>query len=184
MGELISCGMTREQIEAEAAEAERETAEYEAKRKADWEAYLASLSKDARYYQTHKARRMYDTAMERARKKGAVPKWLTEEDKAAILLKYQLAVEREIVTGVPHSVDHIMPLLGVCRKTWLASGRQERMITVCGFHVPENLRVIPLGINRDIKKDWFDSNWPAFPVESRKLYGFELTNDGDEGVPF
>ena len=44
MGELISCGMTREQIEAEAAEAERETAEYEAKRKADWEAYLASLS--------------------------------------------------------------------------------------------------------------------------------------------
>ena len=71
MTDILSCGMTPAEVAAEAAEADRETAEYEAKRKAEHKAGLAKLTKDARYYRTHKAKRKYDTAMRRA----SAPAW-------------------------------------------------------------------------------------------------------------
>ncbi len=88
---------------------------------------------------------------------------LTDEDKAAILKLYEFSVALERVTSVPHSVDHIIPLRGVCRKIWRALGETEYRHVVCGFQVRDNLRVIPLGINRDIKKGCFDSDWPEPP---------------------
>lgn len=180
-----SCGMSPAEVAAEASEAQRETDAFETQRKAELEIKLAKLTKDARFYQTHKAQRMYEAAMDRARNKNAVPDWLTKDDEAAILKKYQLAVDLETVTGVPHSVDHIIALKGICRKTWLASGRRFRKHVVCGLHVPDNLDVIPLGINREIKRDWFDSDWPAWPIdeEEAELYGFGA-DDGDDEIPF
>ena len=63
----------------------------------------------------------------RRRFRDATPKWLTAEDKMEIRLKYRLAIEMSRRTGIPHAVDHDLPLNGE---------------TVCGLHVPSNLRVI------------------------------------------
>lgn len=170
--------MTREEIEAEAAEAERETAEYEAQRVAAREASLKAMTKDQRYYARNVAKRMADSAAYRA--EDAVPPWLTAEQEAANIAIYQQAVDLGEITGVPHAGDHIVPLVGICRKTWKATG--ERKQVVCGLHVPWNLRSIPLGINRDIKGEWFHSDWPEPAREGD--FGFELPDDGDDDIPF
>lgn len=81
---------------------------------------------------------------------------------------------------MPHAGDHIVPLVGICRKTWLATG--ERKQVVCGLHVHWNLRSIPLGINRDIKSEWFYSDWPEPPREAS--FGFELPDGDDDEIPF
>lgn len=54
------------------------------------------------------------------------------------------------MTGVQHSVDHIVPL---------------QHPQVCGLHVPANLRVIPLAVNVRKGNMW----WPNMPVEQGVL---------------
>jgi len=67
------------------------------------------------------------TNARRRRFRQATPKWLTAEHKLEIRLKYRLAIELSRRLGVPHAVDHIIPLQG-----------EE----VCGLHVPWNMEVI------------------------------------------
>lgn len=55
-----------------------------------------------------------------------------------------------LATGVQHSVDHIVPLVHPL---------------VCGLHVQNNLRVIPLAEN--IRKG--NSSWPNMPCEQMVL---------------
>jgi hypothetical protein len=50
------------------------------------------------------------------------------------------------VTGVQHSVDHIVPL------------QHPR---VCGLHVAANLRVIPLSVNIRKGNNWWPDMWNA-----------------------
>ena len=57
----------------------------------------------------------------------ASPPWLTSAMKAGMNEFYLEARRLTKETGVPHHVDHIVPLRGG---------------TVCGLHVPWNLRVI------------------------------------------
>lgn len=64
-------------------------------------------------------------AERRAAELRALPEWV---DKAAIKAIYQAAKERTGETGMPHHVDHIVPL---------------KHKLVCGLHVPQNLRIIP-----------------------------------------
>jgi 5-methylcytosine-specific restriction endonuclease McrA len=67
------------------------------------------------------------TNARRRRFRQATPKWLSAEQKLEIRLKYRLAIELSRRLGVPHAVDHSVPLQG-----------EE----VCGLHVPWNMEVI------------------------------------------
>jgi len=66
-------------------------------------------------------------AKRRASKISATPNCLTKEDFIRIAEFYVESQRLEILTGVKHHVDHIVPLQG---------------LTVCGLHVPWNLQVI------------------------------------------
>lgn len=66
-------------------------------------------------------------SLRRRRFRDATPKWLTQEQRMEIRLKYRLAIEMSRATGVRYAVDHEIPLIGE---------------SVCGLHVPWNLRVI------------------------------------------
>ena len=74
-----------------------------------------------------------------AKKKMATPPWLTREHLSIIRAIYAEAVRLTKETGVPHEVDHIVPLSGK---------------TVSGLHVPWNLRAIPAKENNRIPRAW------------------------------
>ncbi len=76
------------------------------------------------------------TEMAKARRKAladACPAWLSEDEHAEIEAIYIEARQRSAETGVPHQVDHIVPLRGK---------------TICGLHVPWNLQVLTASANR------------------------------------
>lgn len=65
-----------------------------------------------------------------ARKQEARPRWADVDAIAAI---YAECARITRATGVPHEVDHVIPLLGR---------------GVCGLHVEANLRIVPRHVNR------------------------------------
>lgn len=69
----------------------------------------------------------------RQKKRKATPAWLTEEHKRQIKSMYEHAKDCNSVGEGRYEVDHIVPLQGE---------------NVCGLHVPWNLQVIPMDINR------------------------------------
>lgn len=69
-------------------------------------------------------------AKARASRMNRLPIWAQHQDIEAI---YSLAAELTSKTGIPHEVDHIIPLNG--------DG-------VCGLHVKENLQIITRSENR------------------------------------
>lgn len=66
------------------------------------------------------------TSFRRRRFRDATPPWLTWKQKSEIRQLYQVAITMSKTTGERYVVDHIIPLQGE---------------TVCGLHVPWNLRV-------------------------------------------
>lgn len=64
----------------------------------------------------------------RASRKQATPPWLTDDQDREIQAVYEEARRLTEETGIPHEVDHIVPLAGKI---------------VSGLHVPWNLRAIP-----------------------------------------
>jgi 5-methylcytosine-specific restriction endonuclease McrA len=82
----------------------------------------------------------------RRRFRDATPKWLTAEDKMAIRMHYRLAIELSRRLGVPHAVDHIVPLQGE---------------NVCGLHVPWNMEVITQEKNLKKSNKLVDPTTPA-----------------------
>lgn len=86
------------------------------------------------YAATPEAKRLH-AAQQRKRNlriRHATPDWLTDEHRAQIEYTYWHARDASMVTGEPYHVDHILPLRGK---------------TVCGLHVPWNLRVVPAEVN-------------------------------------
>lgn len=73
----------------------------------------------------------------RARQLSATPSWLNAKDFESI---YTKAKEMTLQTGVPHHVDHIVPL---------------KHDLVCGLHVPWNLQIITATANQR-KKNFYD----------------------------
>jgi len=73
------------------------------------------------------------SARRRAVDRRATPPWLTAKDRELMVFLYQEAVSLSEFTGIDFDVDHIVPLNGE---------------TVCGLHVPWNLRVIAASKNR------------------------------------
>jgi len=69
-----------------------------------------------------------DTKFRRCKHKLATPKWLTDEDKKAMKKLYETAIVLTRTTGIPHVVDHDIPLRGKL---------------VSGLHILSNLHVIP-----------------------------------------
>lgn len=67
------------------------------------------------------------------RLKNAIPLWLTDDHRFMIEETYELRDLRTKTTGIPHEVDHIVPIRGK---------------NVSGLHVPWNLQVIPASENR------------------------------------
>lgn len=80
--------------------------------------------------QENKARCREKNAERRARKGHATPAWA---DLAAIAEIYAECARVSAETGIPHEVDHIIPLKGE---------------TVCGLHVHQNLRIVTRTVNR------------------------------------
>lgn len=72
------------------------------------------------------------TANRRARMANATPAWFSEFDEFAVEEAYELAVRRQITTGVVWSVDHVVPISGK---------------TVCGLHIGVNLQLLPSVLN-------------------------------------
>lgn len=68
-----------------------------------------------------------DTKSRRRKHRDATPPWVTREQKSEMRSLYQIAITMSKTTGEQYVVDHIYPL---------------RSDTVCGLHVPWNLRVI------------------------------------------
>lgn len=67
------------------------------------------------------------TSVRKRRHKHATPPWVTKEQKHAMRQLYLQAMQMTRITGERYVVDHIVPLINP---------------SVCGLHVPWNLRVI------------------------------------------
>lgn len=83
-----------------------------------------------RHYLKHKPKFAARWAAYRASLLRAMPRWA---DRDAIAAIYREAQRISLKTGIPHDVDHIIPLRGKI---------------VCGLHIPVNLRIITATENR------------------------------------
>lgn len=94
---------------------------------------IRAKERTGRWAKNNPGKRNATAAKRRAIKALATPAWLTDKNWEEMELFYIEAAELTEATGVRHEVDHIIPLQGK---------------TVCGFHCPENLRVITMSENR------------------------------------
>lgn len=93
----------------------------------------------AEWRRNNLARACANVVKRKTAKYKATPVWLTRSHLAQMVALYELAGDMTRATGDPHEVDHIVPLQGR---------------TVCGLHVPWNLRVIPAIVNNSRPRIW------------------------------
>jgi len=80
------------------------------------------------WYANNRVSQIEKAAMRRKKVLDATPPWLTRDDRLKISAVYFESIQLTDETGIPHHVDHIVPIAGK---------------TVCGLHVPWNLQAIP-----------------------------------------
>lgn len=170
--EELSCGMTPEEVAAEAAEADAEEAERLRPIREAEEARLAPMTKHARYYQRHKAQRLAEAALVRAG--PAAPRWLTKEQKAQMVATYQQALWLEEMWGQKFQGDHLVPL----------HASHKGIHYYCGLHVPWNLGAVTGEYNGD-KSDRWPTCDPLIGEDEPQLGDREpfSADNGDE-IPF
>lgn len=93
----------------------------------------ANKEKNTAYRVANKHRYNAKTRQRQAAKLQRTPRWLTKDDLWLMEQAYELAALRSKMFGFHWEVDHIIPLQGR---------------TVSGLHVPTNLQVIPMTVNR------------------------------------
>ena len=96
---------------------------YKASSRAKAKAWYAANSQKAKKYSTFRRRSVMIA-------RGQAPKWTNWFYVSEI---YDIARRRAKSLGIPHEVDHIIPLRGKL---------------VCGLHVETNLQVVPRAVNR------------------------------------
>lgn len=89
--------------------------------------------------QANRGKVLASKARRRAVKLQRTPKWLTPADFERMALIYDLAKGMEFATGIPHHVDHIIPLRGKL---------------VSGLHCPSNLQIITAAENCSKSNKW------------------------------
>lgn len=122
----------------------------------------------AAWKKRNRARVLALNSERQARVLRAMPDWV---DRAEIREIYAERERVEAETGIPHDVDHIVPLRGE---------------GVCGLHVPWNLRVIPKIENqkksnrllRDLWQEWRRASYDA-PKRVSHLLPAAHIDDGD-----
>lgn len=92
-----------------------------------------------RWKQKNGARVLLHGRMRKRNLKQAAPAWLTADQWAEMNFLYMEAQRLSEVHGKLYHVDHVVPLCGK---------------TVCGLHVPWNLRVIPADENMRRPRVW------------------------------
>ena len=97
-------------------------------RRTMWPAWVYTAS-GRRYCDKHHAQALGYLSARRVAKLRATPPWV---DHKAIAQVFAEAIRLTRETGIPHEVDHIVPLQGK---------------TVSGLHVPWNLEPIQAGVN-------------------------------------
>jgi len=85
------------------------------------------------WYHKNRGRAITKIREREMKQKLATPKWLSEEHKRQINDIYEHAKDCSMVSGDVYEVDHIVPLNGE---------------NISGLHVPWNLQVLPMDINR------------------------------------
>jgi hypothetical protein len=80
------------------------------------------------WYKSNPEMRAFYSARRKASLRKATPNWLSDEEITRIRCIYQICAMYNRESNTQWHVDHIVPLAGK---------------TVCGLHVPWNLRVIP-----------------------------------------
>lgn len=108
-----------------------------------WPASVYTES-ERRHCDRHHAMALSYCAARRASSRSAQPSWV---DQKAIAAVFKEAVRMSVETGIPHHVDHIVPLRGK---------------TVSGLHVPWNLRPLPAAENTR-KSNRFDERLGIAP---------------------
>lgn len=88
------------------------------------------LANSKEWYEANKSRKLETTTAREKRCVLATPTWA---DRELIKELYELARKLTEQTGIPHEVDHVIPLQGK---------------EVSGLHVPDNLQVITAEENR------------------------------------
>ena len=79
------------------------------------------------------------TAKRKAAKLERVPSWSNEADLKAIKKIYARCKRINKLTGIPHQVDHVIPLQGE---------------NISGLHHSTNLAIIPAALNRSKNNKW------------------------------
>ena len=79
------------------------------------------------------------TAKYRSAKLEQIPSWSDDDDLEAIKKVYENCRLMSILTGIPHEVDHIIPLQGE---------------DIRGFHHSTNLAIIPASLNASKSNKW------------------------------
>lgn len=94
------------------------------------------------YNKRHKHKVLYRTRKRQAALQNASPSWVTDEELKQIQKLYETARYLTETTGVPHEVDHIIPIK--CADPF----KRKDTPFLSGLHVLSNLRVVTMHANR------------------------------------